>query len=151
MTNLEQIKKFIELRSSGHSLREISGIIGKSINTVRKWNNKYFSVVFEVQSEELSEFKKKLLEEKKSRLDYLNLSFTKLKEKLERSEIIMRYDKMLVLLMKTSKSIDDCQKNLILTEISEDLNKIDENEIIDEIMEEEKAEKQEENQEVIQK
>jgi hypothetical protein len=148
MDNLEQIKKFIELRSSGHTIREIAKILNKSVNTILKWNKQYCSVVFEVQSEELSEFKKKLLEEKKSRLDFLNMNFTKLKEKLDRSEIIMRYDKMLFLLMKLSRSIDECQRNIVLSEISENLPDIDENDIINEINKEENVEKQEENEEV---
>jgi hypothetical protein len=145
MNQLEQIKKFIELRSSGHSIREISGILNKSKSTILKWNKQYCSVVFEVQSEELKEFKKKLLDEKKSRLEYLNLNFAKLKEKLNKSEIIMRYDKLLLLLMKVSKSIDECQKNIVLSEISENIPDIDENDIIDKISKEENVEKQEEN------
>jgi hypothetical protein len=127
MNNLEKIKKFIELRSEGHSLREISKIIDKSTRTLVKWNKKYCTVVFEVQAGELKTFKQKILEEKKSRLEYLNLNYSKIKDKLEHSEIIMRYDKMLALLIKLSKSIDDCQKNIILSEISEELEEGEEN------------------------
>jgi|WetSurMetagenome_2_1015567.scaffolds.fasta_scaffold38462_5 hypothetical protein len=148
MNQLEQIKKFIELRSSGQTIREIAKILNKSVNTILNWNKKYCSVVFEVQSEELTEFKKKLLEEKKSRLEYLNFNLTKIKERLDKSEIIMRYDKMLLLLIKLSKSIDECQRNIVLSEVSEKISVIDENNIIDEIYKEENIEKQEENQEL---
>jgi len=142
MENLEKIKKFIELRSSGHTIREIAKILGKSTRTILLWNKKYCTVVFEVQSEELNEFKKKLLEEKKSRLEYLNLSLNKLKEKLDKTEIIVRYEKMLALFMKLSKSIDDCQRNLVLSKIIENFSEIDENKIINEINNDEKVENQ---------
>jgi hypothetical protein len=124
MEKSEQIKKFIELRSEGYSLRDISKVIGKSPVTLVKWNKKYCTVVFEVQKGELNAFKQKILEEKKSRLEYLNHNYSKLKEKIEDSEIIMRYDKMLALLMKISKSIDDCQKNIVLSEISGDIDDV---------------------------
>ena len=124
MEKSEQIKKFIELRSEGYSLRDISKIIGKSPCTLVKWNKKYCTVVFEVQQGELTAFKQKILEEKKSRLEYLSINYSKLREKIEDSEIIMRYDKMLALLMKISKSIDDCQKNIVLSEISEDIDDV---------------------------
>lgn len=140
MNQLEQIKKFIELRSSGQSIREIAKILNKSVNTILNWNKKYCSVVFEVKNEELTEFKKKLLEEKKSRLDYLNFNLTKIKERLDKSEIIMRYDKMLLLLMKLSKSIDECQRNIVLSEVSEKISDMDENDIIDEIYKKENQE-----------
>jgi hypothetical protein len=145
MNNLEKIKKFIELRSSGYSLNDISGIIGLSKRSLIKWNKKYCSVVFEVQSEELKEFKKKLLNDKLSRLNFLNSKFEGLKEKIDKAEIIMRYDRMLLLLMKVSKSIDDCQKNIILSEISEKIDELDKNEIAKEINAEENLEKQKEN------
>ncbi len=148
MEKSEQIKKFIELRSSGHSLRDISKIIGKSPCTLVKWNKKYCSVVFEVQSGELKEFKKKLLEEKKSRLEYLNFKFNKLKEKLDKSEIILRYDRALKLLLSVSMSIDNCQKNLVLSEISDKIDEFEINEIADEILKLEKVENQTENEQV---
>ncbi|MBI5402292.1 MAG: hypothetical protein HY959_02740 [Ignavibacteriae bacterium] len=118
MKNLEQIKTFIRLRSSGHSLRETAKILDKSVNTMTNWNKKYCSVVFEVQSEELKEFKKKLLEEKKARLENLNSHFSKILGKLDDSEILLRYDKMMTLLIKLSKSIDACQSSIVLSEIS---------------------------------
>lgn len=125
MKNIEQIKTFIRLRSSGHSLREIAKILNKSVNTVFLWDKKYCSVVFEVQSEELKEFKQKLLDEKKSRLDYLNSHFIKIRESLENSDIMLRYDKMLFLLMKLSKSIDECQSTIVLSEIAKAVDDID--------------------------
>jgi len=118
MKNLEQIKTFISLRSSGHSLRETAKILNKSLNTMVNWNKKYCSVVFEVQTEEFKEFKKKLLEEKKSRLENLNIHFSKILSKLDESQILLRYDRMLSLLIKLSKSIDVCQNSLVLSEIS---------------------------------
>jgi len=127
MEKSEQIKKFIELRTKGYSLRDISQVTGKSTRTLIKWNKKYCTVVFEVQQGELSAFKQKILEEKKSRLEYLNLNYNKIKDKLEHSELLMRYDKMLNYLIKLSKSIDDCQKNIILSEISEHLDEGEEN------------------------
>lgn len=155
-----QIKKFIELRSQGYSLRDISKVIGKSTRTLIKWNKKYCTVVFEVQKGELDAFKQKILDEKKARLEYLNLSYSKLKDKLEHSEIIMRYEKMLALLIKLSKSIDDCQNNIILSEISEDFDggeenvlkgeEVDtaseENQMSDEVNKEKKLEKSEKNE-----
>jgi hypothetical protein len=145
MDNLDKIKKFIELRSSGLTLRDIAKTLNRSLTTIVKWNKQYSSITFEVQSEELKEFKQKLLEEKKSRLNYLNNNFIKIRDRLENSEIILRYDKMLVMLMKLSKSIDECQRNLVLTEVTENFNKIDENSVADEIENSEKPEKHKEN------
>ncbi len=142
MENLEKIKKFIELRSSGHTIREIAKILDKSTRTIVDWNKKYCSLIFEVQNGELAEFKKKLLNERKARLDFLNLTLEKLKTKLEKTEVIMRYDKILALFIKLAKSIDDCQKNIVLSEISDNIAKIDENAIINEINKEEKVENQ---------
>jgi hypothetical protein len=135
MEKSEQIKKFTELRSEGYSFRDISKIIGKSTRTLVKWNRKYCSVIFEVQANELNAFKQKILEEKKARLENLNLYYTKIKDKLDHSEIIMKYEKMLALLMRVSKSIDDCQKNIILTEISDNLDEDEENETTGEVLE----------------
>jgi hypothetical protein len=145
MTQLDKIKKFIELRSSGYSLRDISKILILSSHTLVKWNKKYCSVVYEVQSEELNAYKRKILDEKLSRLEYLNSKYTKLKEKIDNAEIIMRYDRMLILLMKISKSIDDCQKNIILSEISDKIDELDKNDILNEISSEEKVENVNEN------
>jgi hypothetical protein len=128
MEKSEQIKRFIELRSEGYSFRDIADIIGKSTRTLLKWNKKYCSVIFEVQTDELKAFKLKILEEKKARLENLHLYYSKLKNKLDHSEIIMKYEKILALMMKVSKSIDDCQKNIILSEISEDIDEGEENE-----------------------
>ncbi len=141
MTNLDQIKKFIELRANGYSLRDISKILLISTHTLVKWNRKYCSVAFDLQSQELKEFKKKILDEKISRLDYLNSKFSGLKEKIDKSEIIMRYDRMLSLLMKISKSIDECQKNIVLSEISDKIDEFDKNEILNEIIFNENIEK----------
>jgi len=96
MNNIENIKKFIELRSLGFSLRDISDKIGISTTSLVKWNKKYCSLVFEVQSEEMKKFKNKILEDKLSRLEYLSDKYSKLKIKIDKSEIIMRYDKMLL-------------------------------------------------------
>lgn len=145
MDNLDKIKKFIELRSSGLTLRDIAKTLNRSLTTIVKWNKQYSSIAFEVQSEELKEFKQKLLEEKKSRLNYLNNNFIKIRDRLENSEIILRYDKMLVMLMKLSKSIDECQRNIVLTEVTENFNKIDENSVLNEFENAEKLEKQKEN------
>lgn len=148
MNQLEKIKKFIQLRSNGYSMRDISKLLVVSLPTLVKWNKKYCSVIFEVQSEELNEFKKKILEEKKSRLEYLNFKFNNLKEKLDKTEILLRYDRMLKLLLNISKSIDDCQKNIVLSEISDKIDESEIEEITEEILELEKVENPAENEEV---
>jgi hypothetical protein len=145
MNQLEKIKKFIELRSSGESLRNIASLLGLSTRTLVKWNRKYCNVVFEVQSEEMKAFKNKILREKMSRLEFLNEKFASLKAKLDKSEIIMRYDRVMNLLIKVSKSIDDCEKNVVLSEISGKIDELDKNEISNEIELEEKLENQNEN------
>jgi hypothetical protein len=151
MKNTENIKKFIELRSTGHSFREISRILNKSISTIIKWNKQYCSLVFEVQSEEIKQFKSKLLEEKKSRLEYLNSYLLKLKNKLDKSEMLMRYDKLLLLFIKLSKSIDDCQRNIVLSEISNSLPDEENIDISDEKTDEENIENFVQNEETVQK
>lgn len=137
MEQLEKIKKFIELRASGHSLRDIAGVVGISTHTLVKWNRKYCNVVFEVQSEEIKAFKNKILQEKLARLEYLNSKFAHIKEKIDETELMLRNDKMLLLLMKISKSIDECEKNVVLTEISSKIDEFDKNDILNDIKSEE--------------
>jgi hypothetical protein len=140
MNQIERIKKFIELRSSGHSLRDIASVVGISTHTLVKWNRKYCNVVFEVQSEELNAYKKKILQDKLSRLEYLNSRFSLLKDRLENTEMMIRYDRMLLLLMKISKSIDECEKNVILSEISGKIDDFDKKDIFNDIKAEENVE-----------
>jgi len=148
MNNLDNIKKFIELRSLGFSLRDISDKIGISKTSLVKWNKKYCNIVFEVQSEEMKKLKNKILEDKLSRLEYLSDKYSKLKIKIDKSEIIMRYDKMLLLLLKISKSIDECQKNIILTEFSGNIDEAEKTELLNEILLEENNENNSDSKQV---
>jgi len=145
MNQLEKIKKFIELRASGHSIRDIAQIVGVSNRSLIKWNRKYCNVIFEVQSEEIKSFKNKILQEKLSRLEYLNSKFSDVKQKLDESELMLRHDKLLLLLMKISKSIDECEKQIVLTQISDKIDDLDKNDILNEIKKEENLENLKEN------
>jgi hypothetical protein len=120
MNNFETEKKFIELRSAGYSLRDIAKMLGKSPNTLVVWNKKYFSEVSSIRKKELDELQLILLDEKKSRLDFLKGQLNKIKNKIDSDEIIMRYEDMVRLSIQISDAIDRCQRQIVFSKSSED-------------------------------
>lgn len=116
MKNLDSEKKFIELRSAGYSLRTISKMLAKSTTTLVKWNKKYFTEVEAVRRKELESLQLILLDEKKSRLDFLRNELKKIKNKIDSNEIILRYEDLVSLAIKVSDAIDKCQKQIIFSD-----------------------------------
>ena len=119
MKNLDTEKKFIELRSAGYSLRDIAKMLAKSTTTLVKWNKKYFTEVETVRRKELEELQLILLDEKKSRLDFLRKELKKIKKKIDSNEIILRYEDLITLAIKVSDAIDKCQKQIVFSNTSE--------------------------------
>lgn len=120
MNQFELEKKFIELRSAGYSLRDIAKMLGKSPTTLVAWNKKYFSEVASIRKKELEELQLILLDEKKSRLNFLKNQLDKIKKKIESNEIIMRYEDLVKLSIQLSDAIDRCQKQIMFSKSSED-------------------------------
>lgn len=116
MKNLDNEKKFIELRSAGYSLRAIAKMLAKSTTTLVQWNKKYFTEVEAVRRKELESLQLILLDEKKSRLDFLRNELKKIKKKIDSNEIILRYEDLVSLAIKVSDAIDKCQKQIIFSD-----------------------------------
>jgi hypothetical protein len=131
MNNFEQEKKFIELRSAGYSLRDIAKMLGRSPNTLVRWNKNFFADVEEVRRKELDQLQLILLEEKKSRLDFLKSELDKVKKKIYSNEIIMSYENLVGLSIKISDAIDRCQKQIMFSKSSENEVLVSEPQVID--------------------
>ncbi|MBI5403607.1 MAG: hypothetical protein HY959_09400 [Ignavibacteriae bacterium] len=112
MNKVDSEKKFIELRSAGFSLSNIAKMLSKSQTTMVAWNKKHFSVVQSIKKTELEELRLILLEDKKSRLDFLRAELQKIKKKIDTNEIILRYEDLVNLAIKVSDAIDRTQRQI---------------------------------------
>lgn len=111
-------KQFIEMRSTGFTVRDIAKKLKKSTNTVCNLNKKYFKEITDIKNAKLSELQKKIFEQKKECLDFFKEQLLVLNEKIHHSEIIMKYQDMVNLSLKISDSINKCERDMLITEIT---------------------------------
>jgi transposase len=111
-------KQFFEMRTSGYKVRDIAKKLKKSTNTICNLNKKYFKEITDIKNAELAELQKKIIEQKKERLDFLKEQLLILNDKIFRSEIIMKYQDMVKLSLKMSDSINKCEHEMLIIEIT---------------------------------
>ena len=112
-------KEFLKMRTTGYSVRDIAKKLKKSPNTVCKLNKKYFREITDIKNAKLEDLQKKIIEQKKERLEFLKEQLYILNSKIYSSEIIMRYEEMVKLALKISDSINKCEKEMMITEIKD--------------------------------
>jgi transposase len=110
-------KEFFKMRTTGYSVRDIAKKLKKSTNTVCRLNKKYFREITDIKNAKLEDLQKKIIEQKKERLEFLKEQLYILNSKIYSSEIIMRYEEMVKLALKISDSINKCEKEMMITEI----------------------------------
>jgi hypothetical protein len=120
-------KRFIRLRATGSTVRDIARRLKKSASTICDLNKKYFSEITDIRNAELAELQKKIYEQKQSRLDFLNQQFLIVWEKINHTEVIMRYESMVKLALKISDSINKCERDMQITDCSMDNSSVTNN------------------------
>ena len=110
-------KEFLKMRTTGYSVRDIAKKLKKSTNSVCRLNKKYFREITDIKNAKLEDLQKKIIEQKRERLEFLKEQLYILNSKIYSSEIIMRYEEMVKLALKISDSINKCEKEMMITEI----------------------------------
>jgi hypothetical protein len=117
--NLSDFEKdFLEMRTTGFSVRDIAKKLRKSTNSICRLNKKYFREITDIKNAKLEELQKKIIEQKKERLEYLKETLYILISKIYKSEIIMKYQDMVKLSLKIADSINKCEREMLITEIT---------------------------------
>jgi hypothetical protein len=117
-------KRFIRMRASGNTVRDISRRLRKSASTICALNKKYFSEISDIRNADLAELQKKIYLQKQTRLDFLNQQFLKIWENINKTDLYMRYDNMVKLAIKISDSITKCERDMQITDFPADDNPV---------------------------
>ncbi len=111
-------KKFIKMRASGETIRDIAKKLNKSTHTICDWNKKYFHNIIEIQSSEFRELQKKIINYKTARLDFLKQEFDNVKKSLAKRNLayekdFWRYDDYLNLILRLSDIMDKFEFDML--------------------------------------
>lgn len=80
-------KQFINLRSSGSSIRNIAKTLKKSPTTICDWNKKFSNNILAERNKSYCELQKKVIELKNNRIDFLKEEVMRIIKRLKRSNI----------------------------------------------------------------
>jgi hypothetical protein len=132
LTEIE--KQFISMRSSGLPIRKIAKNLNKSTRTICLWNKKFYRNIVEINSNELKEFRNKIIKFKNAHLDFLIEEFQNVKVAMAKSGMLYTkknwdYEGYLETIMKISKLVEKFESDLLIS--SDSIQKIDESQIID--------------------
>jgi hypothetical protein len=111
-------KKFILMRSSGDSIREISKKLKKSTHTICDWNKKFAKEILNARNAEFCDLQKEVIESKTARLKLLKNEFNRSsnilkKQKIDVNETFGSYQKFLELFVKLSELMSSCESDIL--------------------------------------
>lgn len=116
LTDLE--RRFLSMRSSGSSIREIASKLKKSTHTICDWNKKFSKEILELRNKVFCELQQKIIDSKTSRMDFLKKELEKISEKLYETEIYASgfkndYENVLKYYTKISDLLAACEIELL--------------------------------------
>jgi hypothetical protein len=111
-------KKFILMRSSGDSIRDISKKLKKSTHTICDWNKKFAKEILNARNAEFCDLQKEVIESKTARLKLLKSEFNRSSNLLKRQKIDVNetfgsYKKFLELFVKLSELMSSCESDIL--------------------------------------
>jgi len=111
-------KKFILMRSSGDSIRNISKKLKKSTHTMCDWNKKFAKEILDARNAEFCDLQKEVIESKTARLKLLKNEFNRSsnilkKQKIDVNETFGSYQKFLELFVKLSELMSSCESDIL--------------------------------------
>ncbi|MBI5402902.1 MAG: helix-turn-helix domain-containing protein [Ignavibacteriae bacterium] len=110
--------KFLTLRSSGSSVREIARKLKMSSRTVCDWNKKFSKELLELRNKVFCDLQQKIIDSKTERLDFLKKELKRIAEKMENAKLDSNgfsnpYGDALSLYIKLSDMISICEIDLL--------------------------------------
>jgi transposase len=116
LTDIE--RRFLALRSSGSSIRDIARKLNKSSRTICEWNKKYSNNLLELRKNIFCDLQKKIIDSKTERLEFLKKELDRIathmkNEKLHHDGFSNPYSKALELYIKLSDIISVCEIDLL--------------------------------------
>jgi len=111
---------FINMRASGYTVRDIARKLKKSNQTVSDMNKKYFRQVAKLRNEKLELLQKRIFEKKQERLDFLTEHLRVIIEVLNKKEVYITYERLVLLAIKVSNAINKSENDMLITDILAD-------------------------------
>jgi hypothetical protein len=110
-------KQFIQMRSSGSSIREIARTLKKSTRTICEWNKKFEKDILYSRNSEFCELQKKIIDLKTSRVDFLKTEIERISSVLRKRKIadcshINDYDDALDRFIKLTELMTSCENDM---------------------------------------
>jgi hypothetical protein len=111
-------KRFLLMRSSGSSIRDIAKTLKKSPTTICSWNKRFAKEIIGVRNTEFCELQKKVIETKTLRLNFLKREFERVsklleKHKMDVDETYGEYNKYLELFVRLSDLMSSCEADIL--------------------------------------
>ena len=111
-------KRFLLMRSSGSSIRDIAKTLKKSPTTICSWNKKFAKEIIGIRNTEFCDLQKKVIESKTMRLNFLKGEFERIsnllkKHKMDVNESYGGYNKYLELFVKLSDLMSACESDIL--------------------------------------
>lgn len=111
-------KRFLLMRSSGSSIRDIAKSLKKSPTTICSWNKKFAKEIIAIRNKEFCDLQKKVIESKTLRLNFLKGEFERIsnllkKHKMDVNEAYGGYNKYLELFIKLSDLMSSCESDIL--------------------------------------
>jgi hypothetical protein len=116
LTDIE--RRFLALRSSCTSIRDIAKKLKKSTHTICDWNKKYSKELLDLRNKVFCDLQQKIIDSKTERLEFLKKELDRIatdmkNEKLHHDGFSNPYTKALELYMKISDIITVCELDLL--------------------------------------
>jgi hypothetical protein len=111
-------KRFLLMRSSGSSIRDIAKTLNKSNTTICSWNKKFAKELIGIRNTEFCDLQKKVIESKTLRLNFIIGEFERIskllkKHKMDVNEAYGGYNKYLELFVKLSDLMSACESDIL--------------------------------------
>jgi hypothetical protein len=111
-------KKFILIRSSGDSIRNISKTFKKSTHTICDWNKKFAKKILDARNAEFCDLQKEVIESKTACLKLIKNEFNRSsnilkKQKIDVNETFGGYEKFLDFFVKHSELMSSCESDIL--------------------------------------
>ncbi|MBI5403416.1 MAG: hypothetical protein HY959_08425 [Ignavibacteriae bacterium] len=111
-------RRFLTLRSSGTSIREIAKKLKKSTHTICEWNKKFSKDLLELRNKVFCNLQQKIIDSKTERLEFLKKELARISEEMKNAELHPAgfnnpYGDALNLYLKLSDMISVCEIDLL--------------------------------------
>jgi hypothetical protein len=111
-------KKFILIRSSDFSIRDIAKTLKKSTHTIYDWNKKFAKKILNARNAEFCDLQKEVIESKTACLKLMKNEFNRSsnilkKQKFDVNETFGGYEKFLDLFVKRSELMSSCESDIL--------------------------------------